>query len=150
MVADDHLGRQGFQTWTPQQMRTIRHARRRYEKRVPFFPGYLFISLDVERHRWRSVNSTFGVRSLIMQAERPLACPAGLVEGLQALTDGDGIYSGTAALQPGDAVRIVAGPFVDLAGTLVRIDGSERARVLLRIMHGDVAVTMDVGKLTPA
>ena len=29
------------------------------------FPGYLFVSIDMEADRWRSVRSTIGVRELI-------------------------------------------------------------------------------------
>lgn len=149
-VAEQNLRRQDFGIWTPRQIRVVHHARRRHEKRVAFFPGYIFVSLDLERHRWRSVNATSGVRSLIMQGERPALCPAGLVEGLQALTDGSGLFNGVAGIAPGDAVRVVNGPFAELVGTLTRLDGAGRARILLRIMHGDVAVTLKLGDLVPA
>lgn len=150
IVAEQHLGRQGFHTWTPHQIRTVSHARRRYDKRVPFFPGYMFVSLDVDRHRWRQVNSTLGVRSLVMVGERPLACPAGLVENLQSLADENGMFNAAASMKPGDAVRVVAGPFAELAGTLISIDSADRAKILLQMMRSDIAVTLNVGKLAPA
>lgn len=145
-----HLERQGFHTWLPRQVRTVRHARRRHEKPVPFFPGYMFVLLDVERQRWRSVNGTIGVRSLVMEGDRPRPCPAGLVEGLQAMTDTMGMFNMAASLQPGDPVRLVTGPFAALAGTLVRHDGPARARILLHMMHGEIAVTLGTESLTPA
>lgn len=149
-VAELNLRMQGFDVWVPRQARVVSHARRRYEKRVAFFPGYAFLSIDPDRDRWRSVNGTFGVRSLIMQDGRPVPCPAGLVEQLQALTDENGLFNGAAGVGPGDAVRVVAGPFAELVGTLTRLDGAGRARILLQIMRTEIAVTLKVADLVPA
>lgn len=147
-TAETNLARQGFTTWTPSQVRVVRHARRRLEKRVPFFPGYLFVQLDVGRQRWRSVNGTFGVRCLITQGERPLPCPQGLIEELQRLSESDRILS--AAIESGDAVRIVSGPMAELIGSLVHLDSAGRARVLLKLLNSEVAVTLDAARLIPA
>lgn len=144
-TAGTNLARQGFATWTPRQVRVVRHARRRLEKRVPFFPGYLFVQLDVARQRWRLVNGTFGVRCLIMQGERPVPCPRGLVEELQRLSDGDRLL--TAAIEPGAAVRVVSGPMAELVGSLVHLDGSGRARVLLKLLNSDIVATLDAARL---
>lgn len=149
-AAEVNLARQGFTTWTPRQVRVVRHARRRLEKRVPFFPGYLFVQLDVGQQRWRSVNGTFGVRGLIMQGEQPLPCPQGLVEDLQALTGGDGIFSAATVIAPGDAVRVASGPMAELVGVLIGLDGAGRARVLLKLLNTDIIATLDAARLTPA
>ena len=144
-TAETSLARQGFVTWTPRQIRVVRHARRRLEKRVPFFPGYLFVQLDVGQQRWRSVNGTFGVRCLLIQGERPLPCPQGLVEELQRLSEGDRLF--TAAIEPGAAVRVVSGPMAELVGSLVHLDGSGRARVLLKLLNSDIVVTLAAARL---
>lgn len=148
-LAELHLNRQGFCVWMPLQTRSVRHARRIIERRVPFFPGYMFVWLDVDRQRWRSINGTIGVRSLIMEGERPLPCPKGLVESLQALAGEDGEFDGLSALRPNDPVRIVSGPFAELCGTLVRVDGADRARILLQVMRAEITVTLDRARLAP-
>ncbi len=145
-VAEANLSRQGFTTWTPRQVRVVRHARQRLEKRVPFFPGYLFVQLDVDHQRWRCVNGTFGVRSLIMQGGRPSPCPPGLVEELQVLTRGDGIFNAAAGIRPGDAVRVVSGPMAELVGALLCLDGAGRARILLKLLNSDIVVTLDAAR----
>lgn len=148
--AEAHLKRQGFDVWMPRQLRSVRHARSRRQKRVAFFPGYMFVSMNVERQRWRSINGTRGVRSLLMQGERPCPCPGGLVEALRAATDANGIFNGMVGVRPGDAVCVVSGALAQAEGTLVGLDDAGRARVLLRIMHGEVAVTLDAQALLPA
>jgi transcription antitermination factor NusG len=82
-----------------------------------------------------------------MEGERPLPCPGGLVEGLQALVDERGIFN--VGIAPGDVVRVVTGPFAELVGTLVRLDGAGRARVLLQMMRSEVAVILNMASLVP-
>ncbi|WP_419694476.1 transcription termination/antitermination NusG family protein [Mesorhizobium muleiense] len=62
-VAERHLRLQGFHPFIPRCEKTIRHARRIETRPAAYFPGYMFIALDVALQRWRSVNGTFGVRA---------------------------------------------------------------------------------------
>ncbi len=135
--------------FVPWQIRSVRHARRLYEKRSAFFPGYLFVSLDLTRDRWRAVNGTVGIRSLIMHGGRPAPCPAGLVEHFIELTDEDGILNLESELTLGQNVRVVRGPFSFLSGRLVKLDGNGRAQVLLAIMNGNIPVTMATRDIVP-
>lgn len=50
---------------------------------------------------------------LIFHDERPAPCPAGLIEGLQALADENGIFNGTGGIRTGDTARTVATPFAE-------------------------------------
>lgn len=146
-IAEVHLVRQQFSVWMPQQERMVRHARKRVNRLVPFFPGYLFASLDLGRERWRSINGTYGVRSLVMQGDLPVPCPVGLVEAMRASTV-DGAL--TPSLAVGDNVRIVTGPFADLVGRLVGLEGRERARVLLALMNSELSVSLRIQSLVSA
>jgi len=67
------LAGQGFRVFLPKVSRNVRHARKTKAVHAPAFPGYLFVALDLRRDRWRSINGTFGVMSLIMQksVQRP-------------------------------------------------------------------------------
>jgi transcriptional antiterminator RfaH len=149
-LAEANLLRQGFDTFVARQMRTVRHARRLLTRRSSYFPGYMFVHLDLERDRWRSVNGTFGVRSIVMNGERPTPCPVGLVERLIEMSDVDGILDFTPRLQVGDNVRLLSGPLADLVGRLERLDGASRARVLLSVMNGEIAVTVQAKDLAAA
>lgn len=143
-----HLERQGFQTFTPSIVKTVRHARRRTERKVALFPGYLFVRFDIENCAWRSINGTLGVRSLVMAGDRPLPTPMGLVESFIELSDKSGLMH--TELQVGQRVEILSGPFVNLVGTIERLDAKGRARVLLDLLNGESAVAMDRAALWPA
>jgi len=149
-LAERNLRRQGFRTWMPRQTRIVTHARRKIERCLPFFPGYMFVLLDLERDRWRAVNGTMGVRTLVMQGEKPLPCPVGLIEELQSFCDANGIFNPAFDLKMGDAVRIVSGPFADAIGSLARHDGVGRVRVLLQMMRSEIPVIVDARAVVPA
>lgn len=142
-LAATNLSRQGFRTFVPRYRKTVKHARKITVKRAPYFPGYIFTSLDIERHRWRSVNGTFGVRSLLMNGERPVPVPTGFVERLIETTDGNGLTEISSGLELGSRVKVLSGPFADLIGTLSRIDAEGRVRVLFEIMNGEIPVLLD-------
>src|ERR1700730_636467 len=113
-----HLGAQGFKTFLPQLLKTVRHARRLKTVRGPLFPRYLFVILDLDRDRFLSVRSTVGVSSLFGFGGRPIPVPAGIVEFLIAQTGELDLIRLDADLAEGQPVRILSGPFADLVGVL--------------------------------
>lgn len=150
--ADFHLRQQGFQAFLPLHQKTIRHARQFRTVHAPFFPRYLFVRLDLGRDRWRSVNGTFGVSSLIMEGELPAPVPPGVVESMLATADPTGLVSTTPRLSVGDTVRIVRGPLSGLIGELAALDDNQRVKVLLDILGKDTLVAVDAARvgLVPA
>ena len=145
-----NLHRQGFRTFMPRLLKTVRHARKTRTVRAPLFPGYLFTPLDLDRDQWRRINGSFGVASLVMEGDRPRLVPVGIVESLQALVgDGDLVDLGV-CLAVGGPVRILAGPFADQLGQLSGLDDHGRARVLLEIMGAERTVTIESRSLVAA
>lgn len=141
--AELQLENQRFRVFLPKRQKTIRHARKLSMIVAPFFPGYLFVALDLERQRWRSVNGTVGVSSMVMGAERPVAAPHGVVESMLATADPDGLLLLWSKLKIGSAVRLAAGPFAEQLGILDRMDDSGRVRVLLDILGRQVPVCLN-------
>ncbi len=148
--AQSHLAAQGFRTFLPRYAKTVRHARRMRSVNTAFFPRYLFVALDLERHRWRSINGTFGVVSMVMNGVGPRPVPGGVVENLLAMSDSAGVVRFGDGLELGETVRVLSGPFADLMGRLVRFDGAGRVRVLLSFLGGEVAASIDRNDLMPA
>ena len=88
--AQFNVNRLGFRTFFPRVQRAVRHARKIRNVLAPLFPGYLFVTLDLSRDRWRSVNGAIGVTSLIMGADRPMPVPRGVIEALIATRENSG------------------------------------------------------------
>jgi transcriptional antiterminator RfaH len=144
------LEAQGFRTFLPRQRKTIRHARRLITVSAAFFPRYLFISLDLARDRWRSVNGTFGVSRLITGEDFPLPVPRGVVEALLEISEPDGCVQLCGSLKPGQTVRVTTGPFASLLGEIARIDAGGRVQVLLTLLGGPVPVRIGRDALATA
>lgn len=148
--AFQQLQAQGFRVFLPKLEKTVRHARRLRTVAAPLFPGYQFVTLDLERDRWRSVNGTIGVSSLVMAGSLPAPVPVGVVESLLAHVDCRGLVRLDVDLCVGQSVRVLSGPFANAVGRLVRLDGRERVRVLLDIMGGEVPALIDRAALAAA
>lgn len=136
-----NLARQGFRPYLPRYKKFITHARRRELVKRPLFPGYLFVDMDVELCAWRKINSTFGVYGLITQDNRPAAIPNAVVEEIQAHENDEGVIQLPAPrFQPGEPLRIEAGPFVDQSGLFDCFDDNDRVTVLLALMGRQVKI----------
>lgn len=137
------LGEQGFTTFCPRTWKTVRHARKLIDRKVPLFPGYLFVALEPEPRQWRPINSTRGVRHLIAdEGGWPRWLPDGFVEQLSALTDEQGIFCFRPLLAPGHKVRVRSGAFADLIGRVETLDDRGRAQLLLDFMSREVRVSL--------
>lgn len=137
------LQAQGFPAFLPYMTKAVRHARKLRSVRTPLFPSYVFVSLNLDKDRWRSVNGTFGVSRMIMAGDRPAPVPCGVVEAFKSLVDDDGCVELGDSLQVGQRIEIVAGPFAEAIGALERQDSNGRVRVLLDIMGGVVPAIID-------
>jgi len=137
-TAEMHLRRQGFRSFLSRHKKTVRHARKLRTVTAPIFPRYLFVVLDLKRDRWRSVNGTTGIVNLFMAHGRPVPVPDGIAETLIQSTDGSGNLRFDDSLEPGQKIRLVAGPFAQALGILDRLDDAGRVEVLLEIMGGGI------------
>lgn len=141
--ADQNLRRQRFTTLLPVTKKTRRHARRIDTVLAPLFPGYLFVQLDLAEQRWSSINGTFGVKRLLSNGQLPTQAPTDFITALQEMIDEDGIAAVPAPeLQPGQQVRIAAGPFADTIAAVLHLSPGERVKVLLDVLGGGVSATM--------
>jgi transcriptional antiterminator RfaH len=148
-LAEINLNRQGFATFTPRAVKSVRHARQFRMKEQAFFPRYLFITLDLQRQMWRSVNGTLGVAVLVTSGGRPAPMPKGIVERFIELSGDRGIMNFGPKLKVGDKVEILSGPFASLIGTLESLDAAGRVRVLLELLGGEVPVRTRVDAVLP-
>ena len=148
--AQFNLHRLGFRSFLPRLRRTIRHARKLRDTLNPLFPGYIFIVIDLSKHRWRSINGTFGVASLIMGAEQPMPVPPGVIEALVVSCESRGVVRLDDGLEIGQNVRILSGPFEETICRLADLDDRGRVRVLLEIMGMEVTAQLDRSAIASA
>lgn len=149
-TAETNLRWQGFRSFLPRHLKTVRHARKLRNVSAPIFPRYVFVALNLERDRWRAVKSTMGIVNVFTAHDRPVPAPAGVVETLIQSTDKSGRLQFADALERGQMVRLVAGPFAQALGILDRLDNAGRVEVLLEIMGGGIRVKLARTWVEPA
>lgn len=119
-----------------------------------FFPGYLFVALDLKREHWRSINGTRGVIRLVgcggSEEATPTPVPTGIVERLKELSAPNGELRFDEVLSAGDRVRILGGPFDALCGVLQEAGDKERVTILLDILSKQTRVEIERRRLISA
>jgi len=147
-----NLERQGFATYLPRYLKRRRHARRVEVVPVPLFPRYLFVGIDLEVQRWRSIFSTLGVSRLVCNGEQPTPIAELVIANLKSREDEGGfVRLNTPILfRAGDKIRILDGAFADCLGLYDGMKDSERVAVLLDLLGRKVRVTVDVEAVTAA
>ena len=148
-LAARQLENQDYRVFLPRFLKNRRHARKFETVLAPLFPRYMFISLDLTRDRWRSVNGTYGVDRLLMRAGEPEPVPPGLVEQIMGAAEADGAVRFNIGLKEGQTIKVTAGPFADLMGRLERLDDSGRVRALLDILGGKIRVVLPENLVLP-
>lgn len=140
-----------FETYFPQETVWRRLARRKVADQRPLFVGYLFVGL-VGEPRFDLVRSIDGVRGFVGVRGKPRAVGFDRVDDLrQAETLGlfDRTRKGPLKIyKPGEAVRIVGGPFT---GFMAKIMGAASSDDRIRILINDImAGEIGVADLRPA
>ena len=140
-----HLQRQGFSIYLPRYLKRRRHARRVETVAAPLFPRYLFVAVDMATQRWRSIQSTQGVSSLVCNSNEPAVLPARVVAELRRREDDNGFIRLDLRPQyaPGDKVRVVDGVFGDSFGLFEGIADRDRVTILLDLLGRKVRVVLD-------
>jgi transcriptional antiterminator RfaH len=139
-----HLANQGFAAYLPRYRRRIRHARRSMVVLRPLFPGYLFVELDPEHRRWRSINGTIGVNEILSNGNVPLAVPEAIVAEIRSREDETGAVKLAPPLfRRGQAVRLIEGPLADVSALFEEMRDENRIVLLVSLLGRKVR--MQVG-----
>jgi transcriptional antiterminator RfaH len=144
MKALENLKRQDFDAFLPLYSKKRRHARKTDYVASPLFPRYLFVHMDTEASRWRSIRSTYGVLHLVCQGDCPAPLPEGVVEGIKARQNESGLVEMTLELpfKPGEKVEVLDGPLKELTGIFQSISDDQRVIVLLEMLGRPVRVRL--------
>ncbi len=110
----------------------------RARKIRPYFPGYLFVHVDLEQTGYSPFHWMPGSSGLVTFDGEPPEVPEALIAVLRKRIEEINAAGGEVldALRSGDAVIIEEGPFAGYEAIFdVRISGNERVRVLLNLLN---------------
>jgi transcription antitermination factor NusG len=138
------LEAQGIETFYPRIR--VQPVNPRSRKIRPYFPGYLFVNADLEVSGTSLFQWMPYTTGLVAFGGEPSSVPDALIVGIrQRIAEikeaGGELFDG---LKSGDAVLIQNGPFEGYRAIFdTRLPGSERVRVLLKILN-DQAVRVEL------
>jgi transcriptional antiterminator RfaH len=146
--AAHQLRNQGFSVFLPWSKKTRKLRHTLEEKNIPLFPSYLFVNMNIATDRWRSVNGTRGVKTLLMSSSQtPLPLPVGIIEHLEKQCSVGGFIevdgAAHASYAPGSPIEIIGGPLTGSIGTCVE-STSSIIKVLLDILGRDTVVSLPI------
>ncbi len=144
-LAEGNLMRQGFEAYLPLRTKTNRRGGRGVVVKMPLFPRYIFVRIDLDEQPWRRISNTFGVAYIVAFGDRPAPLQDHVIEEIKARETKDGVIdlSLLQALTPGDAVKIADGAFIDRTGIFQCASDKDRVVVLLNLLGRQTAVNVD-------
>jgi len=110
----------------------------RASKVRPYFPGYLFVRVDLDKIGTNTLQWMPGALGLVFCGSDPVPVQEELVNAIRNRVEAANAASEEwlSGLKQGDTVKIADGPFAGYEGIFdVRLPGSERVRIFLTLLE---------------
>jgi transcription antitermination factor NusG len=118
----------------------VRTVNPRARKMMPYFPGYVFVHVDLEQVQLSSLRWMPGALGVVSVDREPAYVPESLLAAIRTRVSDFNRFSGNAGparFQAGADVLIQYGPFAGYKAIFdAGLPGSERVRVLLSLLRG--------------
>jgi transcription elongation factor/antiterminator RfaH len=118
-----------------------------------YFPGYLFVHVDLEQIGLSALQYVPGSAGLISFGGEPAFVPDGLIHAIRQRVQEIDSAGGELfdVLKPGDTVMVHSGPFAGYEAIFdVRLPGTERVRILLKLLRNrTLPVELPAGFVRP-
>jgi transcription antitermination factor NusG len=110
----------------------------RARKVKPFFPGYLFVNVDLEKIAISTLAWIPGANRMVSFDDQPASVPELVIkkiyEQIEKINETGGEQRNK--FKHGDVVQIMDGPFKGFSGIFDRnLDGNGRVRILLKLLQ---------------
>ena len=125
----------------------------RARKIRPYFPGYIFVHLDLEKTTLSTLRYIPGTAGVVMFGGEAAHVPEGLIHAIRQRVEEINAAGGELfdALKSGETVVIHSGPFAGYEAIFdARLPGTERVRVLLKLLHNrQLQMELPAGQVRP-
>ena len=111
----------------------------RARKVRPFFPGYLFIHIDLDKTPLSSVAYIPGAQRVVSFDYEPAVVPDEVISMIKSNVSRINRQQKEpqTTLKPGDPVEVKGGPFAGYHAIFdASLKGSDRVRLLIKLLHG--------------
>lgn len=143
----------GWEPYLPAFVEMHHWSDRQKRIRIPLFPGYLFVRLELAAPAHSAILRTPGVVRVLGGAEGAEAVPVEQLDAVRRMLDAGRNCLAHPGLVSGARVEVRGGPLRGLRGVFVRMHGAGRLVCHLEMLARSVSVEMDpcdVRPLAPA
>lgn len=148
-VLHQHVEAQGIEVFYPRI--PVQRANPRARKVAPYFPGYMFVRVDLREVGTSLFEWMPHALGLVSFGDTPPAIEDDLIDAIRYRVARIGVAGGEILLKvrPGDRVAIEHGPFAGYEAIFdSRLSGDGRVRVLLEMLGGkSVPVELWAGEI---
>jgi len=136
---------QGYEVFYPRLK--VQPVNPRARKHKPYFPGYMFVQVDLEQVGLSAFQWMPHTLGLVCFGDEPASVPENLVHAIRRRVEqisaaGGEVYDG---LSSGDQILISEGPFAGYEAIFdARLPGSERVRVLLKLLNDQRQIPVEL------
>jgi transcription elongation factor/antiterminator RfaH len=135
-LLQEQLSRHEIQCYYP--CIRVQPANPRSRRSKPYFPGYLFVRLDLEQETFSMFRWLPGAAGIVSFGEIPAHVPDNLIAAIQRRVEEINLAGGELldSLKTGDIVVVQDGPFREYEAVFdTRLSGTERVRILLNLLN---------------
>ena len=127
--------KKGVESSLPLIKTTRKWSDRMKKVEVPLFRGYVFVRLDIDKDKL-NILQTDGVVKFIGIQSKPSIIPDEQIHWIHMMVKESDIVQNVKEIPVGQKVRVLAGPFKDLEGVIMRSGNQSRLVVVIEsIMH---------------
>ncbi|MGA2489922.1 MAG: transcription termination/antitermination NusG family protein [Anaerolineales bacterium] len=140
-----------FEIFAPRiRVQVVNPRARRFR---PYFPGYIFLHVDLGELVLSTLQYVPGSAGLIAFGGEPAFVPDGLINAIRERVDDINSAGGELfdVLKSGETVRVHSGPFAGYEAIFdIRLPGTQRVRVLLKLLRNrQIPVELPAGSVRP-
>lgn len=139
----------------PSEQVTERRGKKQVKTSRKFFPGYIFVNMDLDQETWHVVSSTPKVTGFL-GGKHPKPVPEPQMKKTLGKTTGEAEAEGEAGEEPtviysvGDHVRVKSGPFANFTGEVEDVDLDKRkVKMSVSIFGRPTPVQVDFSEVEP-
>ncbi len=125
----------------------------RARKFKPYFPGYIFLHTDLEKHPPVLLERIPGAARLVHIGNDIASVPDNILQAILSRVEQINAAGGEVlnTLKPGDRINLQSGPFAGYEGIFnTRITGTERVRIFLKMLQDrQLVVEVPAGQVVP-
>jgi transcriptional antiterminator RfaH len=150
-IACENLERQSFYCFYPRIRRRKRRLGKTNHLLEAYFPGYLFIRLDMGSDNISPIRSTIGVSQLVKIGDVAAPVPDQVMQQLFLRFDHETIFDNTkTTFCKGQKVSVEEGILASTEALFESFKGEERAFVLMNILGRQTRVSMPMASISVA